>query len=422
MRKILLKSGKPPFEVIKPADVYYKDITGSNCGNLLFTHAAYKILSAPGVEIQTQPYMDTLNNADFISNHFDQYVVPLANAFRNTYTSNLERLTELIEKLTIPVTILGVGAQSTTNYDLSVLSSLDKPVSRFVKAVLDHGPSIGVRGELTYDYIKKLGFRDVEIIGCPSMYYWGPNLAVNKKTQHLSPNDPVTLSYSPYLKTLYDFTLRQYEHFTDIVYIPQNSQDLALLLWGPSPLKKRRKTMNLSYPYYRDNKALFFIDPTTWINYLSTRAFTFGTRIHGTICSLLAGTPAFLVAHDSRTLELARFYSIPYKLASAITEDDDPAQWHDSADYTMLIKSLPQKYSIFKDYLARHSLETIFDYPEEVVKYQQSINSVVFPPPITGVPVGIRRSAFIRLMQSWHYTMPMAYTYFNRLLGGSLGN
>ena len=55
-------------------------------------------------------------------------------------------------------------------------------VRDFVAAVLDRGPSIGVRGELTADFLRRLGSRDVEVIGCPSMFFHGPRLDVAKRT------------------------------------------------------------------------------------------------------------------------------------------------------------------------------------------------------------------------------------------------
>ena len=54
-----------------------------------------------------------------------------------------------------------------------------------------------------------------------------------------------------------------------------------------------------------------FLDPWTWMDYLAGFDFAFGTRIHGTITALVSGTPGYLFAHDSRTLELARYFDDP---------------------------------------------------------------------------------------------------------------
>ena len=62
--------------------------------------------------------------------------------------------------------------------------------------------------------------------------------------------------------------------------------------------------------YLRSHGKVFLNYPD-WIAFMKTRTLCFGTRIHGTVASLLAGTPAMLVCHDSRTLEMARSMSIP---------------------------------------------------------------------------------------------------------------
>ncbi len=409
MTSILLKSGTSPFQRVSPVIAFIENAIDTNSGNLLFMHTAHKLLSAPGVQVITQGDKIRLHDPKYISENFSRYVIPLSNAFRVSNISNLENMTSLIEKLTIPVTILGVGAQAPANYSLSKLSALEKPVRRFVKAVLDHGPSIGVRGELTYDYLRNLGFRDIEVIGCPSMFYRGPNLSIRKKTARLTHDDPVTLTYSPYVEDLYDFTVRQYESFSNIVYIPQNQKDLALLLCGPKPLKIRNKAVHYTYPYYRDMKALLFLDPRSWMEYLSTRSFTFGTRIHGTIASLQAGTPAFLIAHDSRTLELARYFQIPHILLSDALKDDNPLEWHERADYTPLMNALPEKYAIFRNYMRTHGLDPIFDYPDEVIRYNETLDGLPFQPPVTGVPSDKRGNTAIQFMKSWRYKIPAVY-------------
>ena len=69
-----------------------------------------------------------------------------------------------------------------------------------------------------------------------------------------------------------------------------------------------------SHPFFREDRTRFYVDPWPWIDDLRDFDFSFGTRIHGTIAALLAGTPAVVLAHDSRTLELARYFDIPHRL------------------------------------------------------------------------------------------------------------
>jgi hypothetical protein len=69
---------------------------------------------------------------------------------------------------------------------------------------------------------------------------------------------------------------------------------------------------------YLGKKAKVFFDLDEWISYMSGKSLYFGTRLHGAIASLLAGTPAVLVCHDARTLEVARVLRIPHVLSTEL--------------------------------------------------------------------------------------------------------
>ena len=40
---------------------------------------------------------------------YDMFLIPLANAFRTTFKKELKMLTDLVERLTIPCVVVGVG-------------------------------------------------------------------------------------------------------------------------------------------------------------------------------------------------------------------------------------------------------------------------------------------------------------------------
>jgi len=48
-----------------------------------------------------------------------------------------------------------------------------------------------------------------------------------------------------------------------------------------------------------------------WIAAMAERDFVIGTRFHGAMAALLAGTPALVICHDSRTTEMCRFLGVP---------------------------------------------------------------------------------------------------------------
>ncbi len=102
-------------------------VFASNSGNFLFTHAVHRALSTPDTEVisdslttertgVTEEYISRING------EFDAFIVPLANAFRESFRPALRRLTNVIEKLDIPVVVTGVGAQVGLNGDVSSTS------------------------------------------------------------------------------------------------------------------------------------------------------------------------------------------------------------------------------------------------------------------------------------------------------------
>jgi polysaccharide pyruvyl transferase WcaK-like protein len=62
-----------------------------------------------------------------------------------------------------------------------------------------------------------------------------------------------------------------------------------------------------------------------WIEFLKeSKCFCLGTRFHGTIAARLAGIPATLITHDSRTLEMAQKMSIPSISGESVDTDSPP--------------------------------------------------------------------------------------------------
>jgi hypothetical protein len=108
----------------------------------------------------------------------------------------------------------------------------------------------------------------------------------------------------------------------------------------------------------RDDKTRLFLDPWPWLEYMRGFDFSFGNRIHGNIVGLLAGTPSYVLAHDTRTLELARYFQIPHREAPGIAPDTDAAELYEEADYGPMIAGHAERFRTFIDYMERHGCTT----------------------------------------------------------------
>ncbi|MEU3945498.1 polysaccharide pyruvyl transferase family protein [Streptomyces sp. NPDC029526] len=301
MRRILLRSGKSPFDVIPVEDALHRDVIATNSGNLIFSDAAHKILTTPDTEVVSNGMRADPAAAGRINDEYDVFVVPLANAFRPSFEAALQRLTRLIEKLRIPVVVLGVGAQTGVDYDAARLKAMEPTVRAFCSAVLDHSASIGVRGEFTERYLNEMGFRDVEVIGCPSMFLHGDRLDVRKKAETLTPDARIAVNGSHTAMRgggLHRIVDLAHQRYPNLRYIGQNLTDAKQLHWRDVNSPAGRITLmptHPEHPMFHEDKVRVYIDPQTWFDDLRDFDYSFGSRIHGNIAALLAGTPGPIV-------------------------------------------------------------------------------------------------------------------------------
>ena len=82
--------------------------------------------------------------------------------------------------------------------------------------------------------------------------------------------------------------------YPNLEYIAQDRDSLRLLLWGDEPEGASPSSpmpIHRSHPLIRDDKTRFYVDPWPWLDDVRRMDFMFGTRIHGNIVALLAGTP-----------------------------------------------------------------------------------------------------------------------------------
>lgn len=387
MRRILLRSFKDPFRAATAEETLAKNLIGDNVGNLVFSQATYRLLATRDTEVSTSRLSKA--NAQRINARYDHLVIPLANAFRVSFLSALDGLSDLIEQLTIPVSVVSVGAQATVEGSYKDAADVAPSVRRFVRAVLDRSPSIGVRGEFTRDYLRDLGFGDehVEVVGCPSLYMFGPNLSVKRKLESLTERSRIALNVSPYVKSVGSIAIDHAQRYPNLTYLAQNRDTLALLLHGAYPDVNHRKNaalgvpVSLEHPLIREDRVRFFLDPYTWITTLADYDFSFGTRIHGNIVAVLAGTPGLVLAHDSRTLELAKYHHIPWRRLTPEVRLD-AAELYAEADWEPMNAAHSSNWERFAAFLSKHGLRHVYEDGDGGAEFDAALAAVDFPPPV----------------------------------------
>ncbi len=398
MKRILVRSPKDPFHVISPEHalaLYPKGVFGRNVGNMVFTEAMHRLITVPDADVVSDSFLsermpDSRAHAARVNEEFDQYVIPLANAFRHSYHRNLRQMTQFIEHLNIPVVVAGVGVAGGVN-------SLDNPfpdnppattatIKQFLRAVLDRSSTIGVRGETTREYLATLGFGDehVEVVGCPSLFRRGADLNIQKKADHLSEDSHFTMNLSPYVPLMDEVSIRHAARYPHMIYVPQGHDSLEMLLWGVDrqPQKRPDLPAHTTHPLYRSNRMRFFVDPMTWNDFLAKQEFSFGTRIHGNIAAINARTPAHVIAHDARTLELARYHEIPHTLVPNLSDNVDAADLFEQTDYTAFNAGHSERFAKFASFLEKNNIEHVYEDGKSNPAYDERMAATPFPGPV----------------------------------------
>lgn len=388
--KILMRAAMNHLENPSTHEVIANNLIGGNAGNMLFSYSIMRTLMLEDTQIDTILTLKEFSDkqAEEINEKYDCFVIPLANAFRDTFITELKVLTNLVRRLTIPCIVIGVGIQMGVNADANGKFVFDDASKKFVKEVLKKSSIIGVRGEITAKYLKKLGFveeRDFTVIGCPSMYMFGDKLEVREKKE-LTVSSPVCVNKKISIPGKYhDFLVKTAKEFDDCIYVSQVIDDFYLLYLGkpidPIKYKKIHKTYpkNLSCEVILQGKETGFTNVPSWLDFLRTRDFSFGTRIHGSIAAVVAGTPAFIFAPDSRILELADYHNLRYMLAKDITDETDIFDIYEKTDFSLVKKGHKERFEHYLDFLRMNGLKTIYDEPQpETCKFDRVMSEFTF--------------------------------------------
>lgn len=410
MKKILMRSAMPFGEKKSFSDILTENLIGNNTGNLIFQSALARAVMTEDTEITTirtdQLYAD--EQVERWNSAYDMFLIPLANAFRTTFRTELRMLTNLVKRLTIPCVVVGVGLARSLHSDRwSFLH--DEESVEFVRAILDKSAMIGVRGEITAEYLKQKGFvpeKDFTVIGCPSLYMFGDALPAPKQTM-LTPQSKVTMNFKAGLpETLYRFLREQGDRFAHSVFITQVIDEIRMLYVGEPYFTEENQEkvpadypMHFAHPMMQQDRIVGVLDVDAWLSFLREQDFNFGSRIHGNIAAVLAGVPCYIFAGDCRVKELADYHHIPCMTADDITEDMDVITQYEKADYRYLLEGHKERVTHYLDFLdangvnhnSRETLngkDTLFD--REVSRKDRT---VIHPFPVADIAEKERRLA-----------------------------
>ncbi|MEK4974256.1 polysaccharide pyruvyl transferase family protein [Niallia circulans] len=391
MKKILIRAGMSPLEPFDAAKMIMDNTFGGNIGNLIYQYSVFRTLMTKDTIITPDYYTYGPDRADEINENYDCYIIPLADAFRNEFIPSLRRYTKLINKLKIPVVVIGVGLRAPFEPKLNEGFPFDKDVKNFVKAVLKKSSIIGVRGEITAKYLTRLGFRegiDHVVIGCPSMYTFGRELSI-RNTRVTKESKICVNSSRRSQKKVLDFIARGMAEYPNHYFIPQWLKELKLTYLGAPSIAEisKKYPIKMSDPVYMNNRVRFFLNVPTWLEFIKDADLSFGARLHGNIAATIAGTPSLIIPKDARMRELAEYHQLTNLMANKITGKTSLLEIIEKSDFQSPVKVQGRNFDHFIDFLNKNQLEHIYinTVTPSTVPLDQKLADIQLQPPVKPV-------------------------------------
>ncbi len=353
---------------------------GWNSGNRVFQFAIRKMTLTDKAQVEFVSLERIFKYPEDVDAEYDAIVYSPANILSLEFRRYLEQWAELVLTRIKHASIyfIGCGSDGKPGDAAKVASGIRVAGYQLIKGILDSGGAIALRGNYTANVVKKIGFsdRDFVVLGCPSLYMNGRGLHIEKPQLSRKKIKPILNGSLVWLNSKYHCLFREY---TKSIFI---CQDLAwnLLYDGQSICKRDAYYLQstLFERLYMNKRIRLYGDCVPWIKDIKNEGynFSYGSRIHGNIVSLLAGIPAYISAENARVWELAHFFKIPHDLANR-DEKPDIYKIYELANYDDFNKFFPQKYDNFVTWFHDHDLPCF----EDKTYIEKAICKISFPTP-----------------------------------------
>ena len=269
-----------------------------------------------------------------------------------------QHLASFIRKAKKPVVVFSLGANAMPD-DPWEVSAIDPTLVQALHVIADHSKSMGIRCNFTADALTQLGIKNFTVTGCPSYFFMGRDRIVRKKDS-LKRGDRVI-----YNGLYVNGTAKKTE------YVLQDEPALLRLLLEPQAVSARDALHILSIPTpYRQSVITHILQAKVYchlgfrqaiVHYQKAR-FSIGTRLHGSIASLNAGTPTVLTNGDARARGTAEFFGIPYHPGLGISSNSDSveridlARLYERLDFATMNAAYPIAYERYRRFFANNDV------------------------------------------------------------------
>lgn len=352
-----------PFDPASPAS--YLRRRPANFGDYVVIDSMLKVIDGDVVgNVQLAPPSDAPLPAA------DHLVIRGANYIRSNF--DLSGMGDVIERLGLPVTVMGIGAQAPDYGKLE----LPKGTIRALRILGEHSNVVGARGAYTAEVLTELGVDNVEPIGCPSFFRaMNRDLAITLDAQAIG---SVAYNMNRHMTGIYgsDSLLVNRIQRSFFMELKRSFGVVWTFCQGELPefiaahrLEEHYATLKSqlvrsgfanseSDPIIDDlvASAVCATSVTDWEQRISDVDLVIGMRFHGTTVGLSNGVPSIYLVNDTRIHELATHFAVPYVDVRKLDAPPSIDSIVEAADFGPFNAQYADRFDRFADYLHRNGL------------------------------------------------------------------
>jgi hypothetical protein len=100
-----------------------------------------------------------------------------------------------------------------------------------------------------------------------------------------------------------------------------------------------------------------FFDIGEWQSFIQGHDFVCGSRLHGGMIALQNEIPAFIIAHDTRTMEICDFIGVPHLKINTNLNHFSLKDCYENADYSFFVNRRAELYDLYISFLESNGLK-----------------------------------------------------------------
>jgi len=327
-----------------------------NTGNYFFEEAVASHM----------PYLEVHNTLEGLPQNITRLVLSMSNFI--SPAADLTGWCEELESRKIDqMVMIGAGAQA-YRYDDGI--ELKKETRRFLDLLSHKSISIGVRGFYTAEILNDFGIKNIEVIGCPTAF-WNDFPDVRPFNGSASGEPRLAIHCTPdgnFRDAVGALFKHGFEYRAD--YIVQSEGWMMPYILPDMPSLREQYETDTHSRYYTHGylshdqfeswmrgHAQIYFGMTSWIEAMKGYDFVYGSRFHGNMAAIMAGTPALNMPFDTRTREMVEYLNLPHIPLEDFRAGFSLEELAGYADFSLFKASYPLLRERYISFLSRNGLE-----------------------------------------------------------------